>query len=190
MKSNGNIGKMRILKSVLRSPIPVTAVIFAALLVTGCSSAVVESGKHVWNNLKRDFKETFGDPVDPKEFHLYNFDTFVCDGTRQVVVSFNPDGSRASILFDDRQKLLTRTTPAYPFTDGIYDLYIMPDGTLYIEKNLSVLFKHCRPLVSDPAMAEALGASVLGPPAPYKYTPTIDPMEAKADMIFREHLRK
>lgn len=166
------------------------AVIFAALAVSACTSGAVTSAGGIWKNMKREWNEVFGSPVTPKDFHLYNFDTFVCDGTRQMVVSFNPDGSNASIMFNDIQKLLTRVSPAYPFTDGTYDLYIMPDGTLYLEKYFDVLFKHCRPIVNDPAIAEALGPMDLGPPAPYDFTPTISPQEAKADMIFREHLRK
>lgn len=141
--------------------------------------------KQVSNKIAADWDEQFGEPdpaENPDNWHIYNFDTFTCDGARQIIVSFNPNGTRASIMFEEREILMSRDVPVLPFTSPPYAMYIMEDGTLLLEKHFDVLYKHCKPLVNDPVNRTMVKT--------YDYTPTITPEEAKGDAIFREEMRK
>lgn len=142
--------------------------------------------KQVKNKIVEDWDEQFGEPdpaEDPSTWHIYNFDTFQCDAARQLIVSFNPNGLKASIMFEERQLLMQREVPVLPFTSPPYAMYIMNDGTLLLEKHFDVLYKHCKPLVNDPVV-KTMG------PFQYDYTPTITPEEAHGDKVFREQMRK
>lgn len=141
--------------------------------------------KQVTNKIAADWDEQFGEPdpaENPDSWHIYNFDTFICDGARQLVVSFNPNGTKASIMFEEKQLLMTRDVPVLPFVSPPYAIYIMEDGTLLLEKHFDVIYKHCKPLVNDPVKKTMVET--------YEFTPTATPEEMKADKIFREQMKK
>ncbi|MEM6780809.1 MAG: hypothetical protein AAF569_02990 [Pseudomonadota bacterium] len=154
----------------------------SALTLAGCTQL-----KQVTDTIAEDWNQQFGNAeeearIEAERIHIYNFDTFVCDGARQLVVSFSPSGLKASIMFEKKQLLMSRDVPIQPFTNAPYAMYIMDDGTLLLEKHFDVIYKHCKPLVNDTV--------VKGVVKSYDYTPTITPEEARGDEIFREEMRK
>lgn len=157
---------------------PFFALILSAALLSGCVQL-----EQVKERIIYDWNKHFGPPVDPRAHHIYNFDTFTCDAARQLIVSFNPNGTTASIMFEEKQLLLSRTAPIQPYIQPPYAMYIMDDGTLLLEKHMDVLYKHCRPLVDDPTVTEVVTFE-------YDYTPTMTPDQARADELFREKMSK
>lgn len=150
----------------------------AILTLSGCTPLAMQ----VKDTIMADWEKHFGKPVDPRRNHIYNFDTFICDGARQIIVSFNPTGNKASLMFEKRQILVERDAPSMPFTQPPYAMYIMDDGTLLLEKHNDVIYKHCKPIINDP--------TVVPKEAVYDYMPTVTPEEAKADKLFREAMSK
>ena len=150
----------------------------AILTLSGCAQLTQATA-----NIVADWDKHFGAPVDPDRLHIYNFDTFVCDAARQIIVSFHPTGNKASLMFEETQIMVTREAPSLPFTHPPYAMYIMNDGTLLLEKHNDVVYKHCRPLVNDPVVDHSHSHE-------YEFTPTITPEEAKGDRLFREEMAK
>ncbi len=137
------------------------------------------------------FDKNYHPKVDELPLHLSNFDTFICDGARQIVANFNPEETAVSVQFDGRNKYLLRDNPLYPFGDGIYNLFIMQDGTLLLDKDGATRFQHCRPLVPD-SMKQRLYTNAAGAVKPtYNYTPTIPPVEYySAEPRFEKEMQK
>ena len=162
--------------------LPLAAVLAALIGLTACevmykaqNDAMYYGDRSIEQFQKtHDYMQTrFGGkpmpPEDPDYIHLINFDTFICDGARQLIVNFDRNDTEASVMFEGSSKLLERSHPLLPFSDGIYQLYVMEDGTLLVEKELTTLFRHCRPLVYDPLNA-----------VPYDFTATMPPEEFHA----------
>lgn len=135
------------------------------------------------------FKDDYAPPpADGSLVHLFNFDTFVCDGARQIVANFDRNEMSVSTSFDANNKFLTRKDTYMPFSDNIYDLFVMDDGTILVQKDKGTIFQHCRPLVPDSLKGEVYGAGTAPqsgirgggggvPSVPYEYTPTISPAD-------------
>lgn len=134
------------------------------------------------------FKDDYAPPPpDGSLVHLYNFDTFVCDGARQIVANFDRNEMSVATRFNGQNKFLTRRAPFMPFSDNIYDLFVMDDGTILVQKDGGTIFQHCRPLVPDSLKGQIYGAGAGGshvrgggggvPAVPYEYTPTISPAD-------------
>lgn len=151
---------------------------FALIMITGLSAC-----QYLPQELKPDWNLQFGTPQKVNEdakMHLHNFDTFVCDGGRQITVTFSPDDLRANVLRDGKDHAMIRSNTAMPYQDGLFELFIMADGSLRFERSKAPLFKHCVPLVDDKGFVQ-----------PYTYTPTVAPeVWHDADPIFREKMGK
>ena len=115
-------------------------------------------------------------PKDDLPLHLSNFDTFICDGARQLVANFDRSEMAVSVKFGGQNKYLTRSDVFMPFTDHIYDLYVMDNGTLLVQKDKATIFQHCRPLVADSQRSQPFTG---GAPTDltYQYTPTVSPAD-------------
>lgn len=140
----------------------------------------IEQYKKIEHFARSKFDKNYDPRGDNLSLHLSNFDTFICDGARQLIANFDRDENTVSLAFERKNKFLIRTSPAYPFTDGIYDLFIMEDGTLLLEKDGAAIFRHCRPLVHDARSSK-----------PYLYTPTMTPVEYRsAEPSFEKKMAK
>lgn len=176
--------------------------LLAALLMGGCevhykahedvrhyTERTITEYEKSYNYFNTRFRDGYTPPgPEPIRLHLSNFDTFICDGARQIIVNFDRDEMRLSTKFDGKNKYLTRRDAYMPFSDNIYDLFVMDDGTLLVQKDKGTIFQHCRPLVPDSLKGEIYGAGgtptggVRGggggvPSVPYEYTPTISPAD-------------
>ncbi len=129
-------------------------------------------------------------PKDDLPLHLSNFDTFICDGARQLVANFDRSEMIVSVKFDGKNKYLNRTDVFMPFTDKIYDLYVMDDGTLLVQKDKATILQHCRPLVADSKKSQPFTG---GTPTDltYQYTPTVSPADYNSgDTTFNNRMSK
>lgn len=147
------------------------------------------------------FKDDYAPPpADSRLIHLFNFDTFVCDGARQIVANFDRNEMSVSTSFDAKNKFLTRKDTYMPFSDNIYDLFVMDDGTILVQKDKGTIFQHCRPLVPDSMKGDVYGASGRTgvrsggggvSSVPYEYTPTISPADYnRGDARFERAMSK
>lgn len=133
------------------------------------------------------FDKNYHPEIDDLPLHLSNFDTFICDGARQIVANFDREELSVATKFDGRNKYLTRTVKTYPFSDGIYDLFVMEDGSLLVQKDSATIYQHCRPLVADAMKSKPYQGGDLT----YEYTPTISPADYNAyDNRFHKAMSK
>lgn len=182
-----------------KTPVLPLSLMSAALLLGGCEAhykfhedlryytdRTVTEYQKTGNFFNNRFREDYT-PPRPEEarLHLSNFDTFVCDGARQIIANFDRNEMSVSTKFNGQNKLLTRRDTYMPFSDKIYDLFVMDDGTLLVQKDKGTIFQHCRPLVPDSLKGQVYSAG--GPargsggggvaPVTYDYTPTISPAD-------------
>lgn len=136
------------------------------------------------------FNKNYQPTGDNLRLHLSNFDTFICDGARQLVANFDRNERTVSVSFDRKNKYLTRDNPVFPFSDGIYDLFVMEDGTLLVQKDDATILQHCRPLVADAMRGEVFTGNQ-PVDITYDYTPTISPADyLAADKTFNKSMSK
>jgi hypothetical protein len=180
--------------------------IASGLLLTGCEVhyKAHEDARYYTDRTITEYEKTINfartrfnkDYVPPKpdemRLHLSNFDTFVCDGARQLIANFDREEKTVALAFDRKNKFLTRQITHMPFTDGIYDLFVMDDGTILVQKDKGTIFQHCRPLVADSIKGEVYKAGGGGvPPVTYEYTPTVTPADYnRGDKRFEREMTK
>lgn len=164
-----------------------------AMYYTDRSIAQYKKGeKFIHSRFDKNYKHP---PVSDLPLHLSNFDTFTCDGARQLVANFDRSEMTVSLKFDGKNKYLTRTDTYMPFSDKIYDLYIMDDGTLLLQRDKSTTFQHCRPFIADTRKSQPFTGGGRGAGAPvdmtYQYTPTISPVDYnRGDRGFERSMTK
>ncbi len=131
--------------------------------------------------IKSRFDKNYHPTIDDLPLHLSNFDTFVCDGARQLIANFDREERTVSVSFNGRNKFLSRTDSYYPFTDKIHALFVMEDGSLLLQKDGATIFQHCRPFIADSRKSRPYagggGVPSVTPDANYQYTPTMSPVD-------------
>lgn len=164
-----------------------------AMYYTDRGLGQIEKIKHF---ARSRFDKDYTPQIDDLPLHLSNFDTFICDGSRQIVANFDREERSVAVAFDRMNKYLVRNNPSYPFSDGIYDLFVMQDGSLLVQKDGGTIFQHCRPLINDALKGRIYGGSMpaggMADVAPvYQYTPTMSPAEYRsAEPSFNSKMTK